>query len=124
MNKSRLELKVGLFVFIGLVLLALLMMQFSKGMNFLRKTYEIRLRALDVGGLKYRAGVLMSGVQVGSVSKIELAPDGRSVVIFLNIYNDHVIYTNAAFAIESAGFLGDQYVAIKPAVVPGVPLKN
>ena len=35
MDKSRLEWKVGLFVFIGLVLLAVLLMQFSKGNTFL-----------------------------------------------------------------------------------------
>ena len=40
MNKSRLELKVGLFVFICLVLLAVLLMQFSKGATLFRPTYE------------------------------------------------------------------------------------
>ena len=35
MNKSRLEWKVGLFVFIGLVLLAVLLLQFSKGHDVL-----------------------------------------------------------------------------------------
>jgi phospholipid/cholesterol/gamma-HCH transport system substrate-binding protein len=124
MNKSRLELKVGLFVFIGLVLLALLLIQFSKGLNFFKSTYQLRLTAGDVGGLKPRSGVLMSGVQVGSVSRIELAPDGRSVTIFLSIYSSYPIYTNAAFAIEAAGFLGDQYVAIKPAQSPGPRLKD
>ena len=45
MNKSRLEWKVGLFVFIGLALLAVLLLQFSKGMTFFRPTYDILLHA-------------------------------------------------------------------------------
>ena len=89
MDKSRLEIKVGLFVFIGLVLLAVLLIQFSKGTSLFRGTYELRLHAVNVGGLKERAGVLLAGVQVGSVSDIQLADDGKSVTILLKIYKDY-----------------------------------
>ena len=114
MNKSRLEWKVGLFVFIGLVLLAVLLIQFSKGTTFFRPTYDILLRASTVGGLKPRAQVLMSGVQVGTVAGMQLAPDGRTVAITLRIYRPYRIYKDARFVIEQSGFLGDQYVAILP----------
>ena len=89
MEKSRLEIKVGLFVFIGLVLLAVLLIQFSKGTSLFRGTYELHLHAGNVGGLKQRAGVLLAGVQVGSVSEIKLADDGKSVTILLRIYNQN-----------------------------------
>lgn len=114
MHKSRLEWKVGLFVFIGLVLLSVLLLQFSKGLTFFRPTYDILLNARSVGGLKPRAQVLMSGVQVGTVSGIQLTPDGRSVIITLRIYQQYQIYKDARFVIEQSGFLGDQYVAIVP----------
>ena len=89
MDKSRLEIKVGLFVLIGLVLLAGVLIQFSKGTSLFRGTYELRLHAVNVGGLKPRAGVLLAGVEVGSVSQIKLAPDGKSVTIVLRIYKDY-----------------------------------
>lgn len=114
MNPSRFEGKVGLFVFIGLVLLGVLLLQFSKGTSLFRPTYDLLLRAGSVGGLKTRAQVLMSGVQVGAVSDIRLAPDGRSVLITLRIYRQYQIYKDARFVIEQSGFLGDQYVAILP----------
>ncbi|MGH8023407.1 MAG: MlaD family protein [Limisphaerales bacterium] len=114
MENKRLELKVGLFVFIGLVLLAALLVAFSKGTSVFRGTYSVRLVAPNVGGLKVRASVLLAGVQVGSVSAIKLAPDGRSVAITLNVYDGMTIYSDANFVIEQAGFLGDQYVAILP----------
>jgi len=41
---------------------------FSKGTSLFHGTYELRLHAGNVGGLKPRAGVLLAGVQVGSVS--------------------------------------------------------
>lgn len=114
MEKSRLETKVGLFVFIGLALLAALLIYFSKGTSLFHGTYELRLHAGNVGGLKQRAGVLLAGVQVGRVSDIKLANDGKSVTILLNIYKENKIYHDARFVIEQSGFLGDQYVSIIP----------
>lgn len=114
MDKSRLETKVGLFVFVGLVLLAVLLIQFSKGTSIFRGTYELRLHADNVGGLKQRAAVLLAGVQVGGVSDIQLPEDGKSVTILLKIYKGRKIYHDARFVIQQSGFLGDQYIAIIP----------
>jgi len=115
MEKSRLEIKVGLFVFIGLALLAALLLQFSKSTSLWRGAYTLHLQAVNVGGIKPHASVLLAGVQVGSVAGIRLAPDGKSVTIDLKIYKEFPIYTNSTFVIESAGFLGDQFVSIIPA---------
>jgi phospholipid/cholesterol/gamma-HCH transport system substrate-binding protein len=124
MNKSRLEIKVGLFVLIGLVLLAVVLIQFSKGTSLFRGTYELRLHAVNVGGIKERAGVLLAGVEVGSVSKIKLADDGKSVTILLRIYKDYPIYHDARFVIEQAGFLGDQFVSVIPTTNSPPVLEN
>ncbi|HEV2329010.1 MAG TPA: MlaD family protein [Verrucomicrobiae bacterium] len=124
MENKRLELKVGLFVLVGLVLLAALMIAFSKGTSVFRGTYTVRLVAVDVGGLKLRASVLLAGVQVGAVSGIKLAPDGKTVTITLSIYKDTTIYEDANFVIESAGFLGDQFVAVQPTANKGLVITN
>lgn len=124
MDKSRLETKVGLFVFIGLALLAVLAVQFSKGTSLFRSTYTLRLHAVNVGGLKPRASVLLAGVNVGSVSGVQLAPDGKSVTILLSIYKGTKIYSDARFVIEQAGFLGDQFVAVIPTENKGEELTN
>src|ERR1041385_154609 len=114
MDSKRLEIKVGLFVLIGLVVLAALIIAFAKGASFFHGTYEVRMHSTTVSGLKLRADVQLSGVQIGSVSDIQLAPDGKSVTIILNIYKDKPIYSDARFAIQQSGFLGDQFVAIIP----------
>jgi ABC-type transporter Mla subunit MlaD len=114
MEKSRLETKVGLFVFIGLVLLAVLLIQFSKGTSLFRGTYDLRLHAPNIGGLKLKSGVLLAGVPVGSVHEIQLEPSGTNVTIILQIYKDYSIYHDARFVIEQSGFLGDQYVSVIP----------
>ena len=114
MEKRRLELKVGLFVFIGLALLGALLIQFSKGASIFRGTYELRLDAVTAGSLKPRAPVSLAGVQIGSVSDIQLAPSSTNVIILLEIYKSVKIYHDARFVIEQSGFLGDEYVSVEP----------
>ena len=53
-------------------------------------------------------------MQVGGVSDIQLAEDGKSVTILLKIYRSCKIYHDARFVIEQSGFLGDQYVSVIP----------
>jgi phospholipid/cholesterol/gamma-HCH transport system substrate-binding protein len=124
MEKTHLEIKVGLFVFVGLVLLAVLLIQFSKGTSIFHGTYSLRLHATSVGGLKLRSSVLLSGVPVGSVSDIQLASDDKSVTIILKIYKRFKIYSDARFVIQQQGFLGDQYVAVIPTANQGPPLAD
>jgi ABC-type transporter Mla subunit MlaD len=114
MEKSRLEIKVGLFIFIGLALLAVILIQFSKSASLWRGTYNLHLHAANVGGIKPRAAVLLAGVQIGSVDQIDLATNSKSVTITLKIYRDFQIFHDSQFAIEQAGFLGDQFISIIP----------
>ncbi len=113
MSEKRLELKVGLFVVIGLAVLVGLLLLFSKGLS-LRPGYTLHLKAHSAGTLKNRVGVMMSGVPVGSITEIQLAPDGRDVTIFLRIERKYEIHRDARFVIEQSGFLGDQYVSVIP----------
>src|SRR5262245_59032184 len=116
MNESRWTLKVGLFVFIGLVLTALLLIKFSKSGALFTATYRMKLEIGNVAGLKAGASVLMAGVPVGSVEDAELGEDGRTVVVQLKLLKKYQgkIRKDARFLVEQAGFLGDQYVAIVP----------
>src|SRR3974390_1775205 len=123
MRQQRHEWKVGLFVFIALTLVAVLLIRFSKGTTFFRNTYSITLNTANVGGLRTRASVLLSGVQIGTVATIKLAPSGTNVVITLNIYKEYTILDDARFVIDQSGFLGDQFIAISPDNNRGKPLK-
>jgi len=124
MRKTRLELKVGLFVALGLILLAVLMIQFSKGKSLFSSTYDITMNAQNVGGLKSGASVLLAGVTVGNVRHIDLGEAGTNVLIRLEIMERYVIYGDAQFVIEQSGFLGDQYVAIVPTANAASPLQD
>lgn len=129
MNDKRLAWKVGWFVFGGLVLIAALLLNFSKKASLFGSTYELRLICSDVGGIRQQAGVLMSGVKIGNVIDAELkndyaaldtklfSPDIQTnsfVIIRIRISEIHQIPANASFSIDSMGFLGDQFISIKP----------
>ncbi|HLP78666.1 MAG TPA: MlaD family protein [Candidatus Paceibacterota bacterium] len=124
MSKSRLELKVGMFVLIGLTVLGLLLLQFSKGASLFKPTYRLYVVASDIGGLKPSASVLMSGVTIGKVADIQLNPSGTNVTITLSIYKKFVIRDDAEFSIKQSGFLGDNFVSINPRRNQGEPLPD
>lgn len=123
MPQSKIEWKVGAFVFVGLVLLAALMLNFSKGLSMFEGTYNLRLVAENVGGIKEKAMVMLSGVKVGTVEDAKLATNGL-VVILLKINDDFKIDANAKFLLDSMGFLGDQYIAIVSTNDSGTYLTN
>jgi ABC-type transporter Mla subunit MlaD len=124
MSQQNPQIKVGLFALFTLLLMALLILQFSKGSNLFRKSYTIVLEGSDVGGLRNKASVLLSGVQIGTVSAIQLSTEGTNVSIELKIYNQYKVRDDATFRIEQSGFLGDPYVGVIPGPNKGNILTN
>jgi phospholipid/cholesterol/gamma-HCH transport system substrate-binding protein len=123
MSEKKLELRVGLFVLMGLLLLMFLLILFSKGVTF-SPTFTLQLHAQSAGILKVHAPVEMSGVPVGAISRIQLAPDYKSVIIYLQLEKQFNVHNDARFIIEQSGFLGDQYVSIVPVDNTGPLLKD
>lgn len=124
MNDSRFAFKVGLFVVVGVALIALLILNFSKGMTLFNPTYKLRVILPNAAGLKATADVMMSGVPIGKVSSLELADYGKSVHITISILAKYKISTNAHFHIDALGFLGDQYVEVSPPTETGQAQTN
>jgi len=124
MSEKRLEIKVGIFVLIGLAVIAALLLYFSKGTSLFTPTYNIVVKTSKVGGLKSQAQVLMSGVPIGRVETITLSEDGKTATVQLKVLSKYRIYSDAEFAIDSLGFLGDQYVAVLPTENKGDPLED
>jgi phospholipid/cholesterol/gamma-HCH transport system substrate-binding protein len=114
MSERRLAWRVGLFAAVALVVGAALLFMFSKGATLFTPTYELRLKARTVAGLRGGAAVLLSGIIIGNVLDADVGPEGRGVLIRVKIKAKYRIHSDARFVIEQIGFLGDQYVAIYP----------
>jgi phospholipid/cholesterol/gamma-HCH transport system substrate-binding protein len=113
--------RVGLFVFVGIVLIAALMLNFSRGVGLFKPKYELTMRTRSVSGLKPRSAVFLSGVQIGNVKDVELDPKNKGVFVRLTILKEFPLHNDSKFVIEQQGVLGDQFVNISPGS-PEAPL--
>lgn len=113
MAKGTRDFVVGLFVLVGLAALAYLALQVGGVEGGGRGGLEVSAEFAEIGGLKERAPVVVSGVRVGRVKAIELTPDLRAVVR-LDIDARYKLPTDSSAAIRTEGLLGQQFVAIEP----------
>jgi len=85
-DKRGLEVWVGLFAGVGIVALAVLAYSVGNLGSYSQKTgYSLLARFDEIGGLKERAPVTMSGVQVGRVSSIKLDSVEYRAIVELQI---------------------------------------
>jgi phospholipid/cholesterol/gamma-HCH transport system substrate-binding protein len=82
---------------------------------FPAKSYTVTAAFDDIGGLKVRAPVKISGVQIGEISEIKLDPETFKAMVSMRIrdqFND--IPDDSSAGIYTAGLLGDNYISITP----------
>ncbi len=117
MNSRTIEIGVGLFVACGMAALFMLAMQVSNlaSIGGDDDSYKLTAAFENVGGLKVRSPVTVSGVRVGRVDAIDYDTTAYEAVVTLRInsaYNAFPDDTSAS--IFTAGLLGEQYIALDP----------
>lgn len=110
------ELTVGAFVGIGLAALFMLAMQASNLSSFTSDgQYELTARFDNIGGLKVKSAVKVSGVKVGQVSAIDYDMETFEAVVTMRIANRYDQFPRDTIAsIFTSGLLGEQYVGLEP----------
>lgn len=121
------ELRVGLVVIVSLAILAATVLYIGGGGGtpWSRK-YTVRALMSDVNGLKPGAPVRLGGVEVGTVSKVELAPGGEGMVevaLKLDRAVQGRVTTSSRATLGSLGLLGEKAVDITTGV-GGAPLED
>jgi len=115
-NKRVMEIGVGLFVAAGMTALFMLAMQISNlSTAGSGENYTLTAAFENIGGLKVRSPVTVSGVRVGRVDAIDYDTDAFEAVVSLKIdarYDSFPEDTSAS--IFTAGLLGEQYIALEP----------
>jgi len=117
MQQTRaVELGTGLFVFMGIVALFFLTTRVTTFDQYSGDAgYELVARFEQIGTLKVRAPVSISGVQIGRVSGIEFDEDRLEAVVTLRIARKYDRIPNDSDAsILTSGILGGQYIGIQP----------
>jgi phospholipid/cholesterol/gamma-HCH transport system substrate-binding protein len=108
-------LKLGIFVVIGLALLATGIFLISKERFPFGNWFEVETRLNNAGGLRKGAPVRVAGIEKGVVEKLILptVPNGQARVIMkLNADARGIIGPDAYAQIKTQGFFGEPYMEI------------
>ncbi|MBF5039713.1 outer membrane lipid asymmetry maintenance protein MlaD [Methylophilus sp. 13] len=124
MERTTIDLWVGIFVALGLAaLLGLAMKVGNLTTSNIGQTYTVTANFENIGGLKPRAPVKSAGVVVGRVNDIVFDPKTYEAVVSLNIDARYAFPKDTFANIYTAGLLGEQYVGLE-AGGDEVSLKN
>jgi phospholipid/cholesterol/gamma-HCH transport system substrate-binding protein len=116
MRNRTIEIWVGVFVALGIAALFMLAMQASNLSTLTTGDgYILTAGFENVGGLKERSPVTVSGVRVGRVEAIEYDHNSFEAVVSLRIDAQHDSFPlDTSASIYTSGLLGEQYVALEP----------
>jgi len=117
MQQTRaVELGTGLFVFMGILALFFLTTRVTTFDAYAGEDgYELKARFDQIGTLKVRAPVSISGVQIGRVTAIEFDTQKLEAVVTLRIGAKYdQIPSDSDASILTAGILGGQYIGLQP----------
>ncbi|WP_018969875.1 MlaD family protein [Rubritalea marina] len=114
LKEKRPETLAGLFVFVGILVLALLIVQFGKIKQQFSDDYHIYVEFENASGLIKGSEVRLGGAKVGRVTQVPELTDNLSVRVDLAIDERVPIYRGSEFQIQSLSLLGDKMVVIVP----------
>jgi phospholipid/cholesterol/gamma-HCH transport system substrate-binding protein len=127
------ELKVGIFVFLGLVAAGAIIFLIGDNKMLFNNKVDFIARFDDVQGLKPGSTVRMGGVDIGTVARVSYPEDTGEqhidVVLSVSEREARRIRSDSEAGIGAKGLLGDKLVTIspgsaeKPAAQPGTVLR-
>lgn len=113
MNKTVLDLWVGLFVIAGIAALLFLALKVgSTSAITASDSYEVVARFENIGGLKPRAPVKSAGVVVGRVADIQFDNETYEAAVTLRLDKRYAFPKDSSAAILTSGLLGEQYIGL------------
>ena len=114
MNRSKIDVWVGMFVLIGALAIAFLSLQSANLLNLsFEKTYRITAKFDNAGGLKPKASVRSSGVVVGRVESIGFDDTTYQARVVLALEQRYVFPKDSSLKVLTSGLLGEQYIGIE-----------
>ncbi|MGB4360302.1 MAG: outer membrane lipid asymmetry maintenance protein MlaD [Rhodoferax sp.] len=115
MQRSKNDVWVGLFVLIGAVAILFLALQSANLLSLsFQKTYQVKAKFDNVGGVKPKAAVRSAGVVVGRVESIAFDDKSFQAVVTLALESQYVFPKDSSLKILTSGLLGEQYLGIEP----------
>ncbi|MCM2340294.1 outer membrane lipid asymmetry maintenance protein MlaD [Rhodoferax sp.] len=115
MQRSKNDVWVGIFVLIGAAAILFLALQSANLLSLsFQKTYIVKAKFDNVGGVKPKAAVRSAGVVVGRVENIVFDDKSFQAVVTLALESRYVFPKDSSLKILTSGLLGEQYLGIEP----------
>ena len=116
-GQSKLELKVGIFVFIGLVILTTFILS-MKDFKSMTAGYEVNFIFSFANGVKIGAPVRFAGVDVGEIKEINFVtlPDDPKLKVRIvgTVKKEIKVPVDSTVWVNMLGLLGEKYIEIMP----------
>jgi phospholipid/cholesterol/gamma-HCH transport system substrate-binding protein len=124
MNRSMIDLWVGIFVAAGFAGLLFLALKVGNLATFsTNDTYQVQAKFANIGGLKERGPVKSAGVVVGRVTDIRFDNETYEAIVSMTLDAGYQFPRDTTAKILTSGILGEQYIGLE-AGGDGVMLKN
>ena len=124
MNRSMIDLWVGIFVAVGFAALLFLALKVGNLATFsTNQTYQVEAKFANIGGLKVRGPVKSAGVVVGRVADIRFDNESYEALVTMTLDVNYQFPRDTTAKILTSGILGEQYVGLE-AGGDGVMLKQ
>ena len=124
MNRSMIDLWVGVFVALGFAALLFLALKVGNLASFSTdRTYQVNAKFANIGGLKVRGPVKSAGVAVGRVADIRFDNESYEALVTMTLDVNYQFPRDTTAKILTSGILGEQYVGLE-AGGDGVMLKQ
>jgi phospholipid/cholesterol/gamma-HCH transport system substrate-binding protein len=115
MERTTLDLWVGVFVVAGVAALAMLAMKVGNlGTYNMSETYQVHAYFTNIGGLKPKASIKSAGVLVGRVTNISLDTDRYEANVVMSLDKRYQFPKDTFADILTSGLLGEQYIGLVP----------
>lgn len=114
MQRSKIDVWVGIFVMIGAAAVLFLALQAANllKLNF-QSTYQISAEFDNIGGLKPKAAVRSGGVVIGRVADITFNDTTFQARVLLDMQSRYSFPKDSSLKILTSGLLGEQYIGIE-----------
>lgn len=114
MQRSKIDVWVGIFVMIGTVAILFLALQAANLLNLsFQSTYRITAKFDNVGGLKPKGAVRSGGVVVGRVESLVFDDKTFQAGVTLALESRYAFPKDSSLKILTSGLLGEQYIGIE-----------
>lgn len=113
MQRTTLDLWVGLFVIVGVIALMVLSLKVGNlNINGSTQSYVITGNFENIGGLKVRAPVKSAGVVVGRVTNIQFNTQTYDALVTMDMDSSFPFPKDTFASILTSGLLGEQYIGL------------